>query len=82
MLNGIQSMVVSTADQVRDIASASEEQSVVSEKISRSIADVKVLADETVRAMLASSSAVQALINQSHSLQTLIEKLEVAQREA
>ncbi len=74
-LQEIVTMADSTADQVRAIAAASEEQSASSEEISRSIAQVNTIAAETSRAMEESARAVSDLAHQAQILTTLIEEM-------
>ena len=71
----IVSMVDSTADQVRAIATASEQQSSTSEEINRSIADVNGIASETARSMNEAAQAVSDLAQQTHVLVGLIEDM-------
>lgn len=71
-LEEIVGMVEHTADQVRAIATASEEQSAASEEINHSIGQVNVIAGETARAMSEASKAVSDLANQAQQLSTLI----------
>ena len=67
--------VTNTADQVRSIATAAEEQSAASEEISRSLEEINRMADETAAAMQQSSQAVSELAQQSQMLQTLVNEL-------
>jgi len=71
-LRQIVGLVEATTDQVRSIATASEEQSSASEEINRSIEDVNRVAMETSEAMRQSASAVEELARQSQILKTLI----------
>ncbi len=71
-LNSIVHLVERTADQVRAIAAASEEQSATSEEINRSIEDVNVISNETADAMGQAAQAVMELARQSQELKTLI----------
>lgn len=72
-LGSIVSLVEGTADQVRAIATASEEQSAASEQINRGTEEVNSIAAETAEAMQQSSSAVQDVASQIGELQVLIE---------
>ena len=74
-LKAIVSMIEHSADQVRAIATASEEQSATSEEINRSLAHVNTIAAETARAMAEASQAVSDLASQSHVLTGLIEEM-------
>ncbi len=66
---------VHTADQVRNIATASEEQSAVSEEITRSLDEINRMADETASAMQQSAQAVSELASQSQELLRLVNNL-------
>ena len=68
-------MADSTADQVRAIATASEQQSASSEEINRSIIQVNAIAGDTAQAMQAASEAVTELAEQTRALSGLIEKM-------
>lgn len=68
-------MVDSTADQVRGIASASEQQAASSEEISQSIGTVNTIANETAVAMQDASADVQDLAAQATRLSRLIESI-------
>lgn len=74
-LASIVEIVEDTADQVRAIATASEEQSAASEEISRNTEDVNRIASETAQAMNASSEAVAELAELSEHLQEVINHL-------
>ncbi|MFO7597876.1 MAG: methyl-accepting chemotaxis protein [Desulfocurvibacter africanus] len=77
-LRDIVGMVESTSDQVRAIATASEEQSAASEQISRSMEEVNRIAVETATAMTQSASAVSELARMSQELKRIIEELQKA----
>ena len=64
-----------TADQVRNIATAAEEQSASSEEISRSLAGINQSAEETASAMQHSAKSVSSLSAQARQLQDLVNKL-------
>jgi len=68
-------LVELAADQVRSIATASEQQSAASEEINRSIEDVNRISSETADAMRQSAQAVGELANQSLVLKNLIENM-------
>ena len=68
-------MAESTADQVRTIATASEQQSASSEEISRSISHVNAIAGDTAQAMQAAAGAVTDLAEQTRALSGLIENM-------
>ena len=71
-LREIVNNALSTADQVRAIATASEEQSATSEEINKSIVDVNERAEQTAHAMNAASSAVTDMVEQAKSLGNLV----------
>ena len=65
----------STADQVRAIATASEEQSATSEEIARSVSEINSIALETSRAMQEATHAVGELAQQNTNLVKLMDDL-------
>ncbi|OGR37745.1 MAG: hypothetical protein A2051_06895 [Desulfovibrionales bacterium GWA2_65_9] len=75
-LREIVQLVDHASDQVRSIATASEQQSAASEQISRSIEEVNTISTETSQAMHQASQAVGELANQSHVLKRLIEEMQ------
>lgn len=74
-LDEIVGMVDATADQVRSIATASEQQSATSEEINTSVAQVNSIASETARAMQESAKAVSDLAHQAQVLNSLIDNM-------
>jgi len=72
----IVSLVDLSSDQVRSIATASEEQSAATEEISRSIEQVSAISAETSQVMDDASKAVSELVGQAHILQNLIVDLQ------
>jgi methyl-accepting chemotaxis protein len=74
-LDEIVSLVDLTTDQVRSIATASEQQSAASEEINRSIEDVNRISSETSDAMRQSAQAVGELANQAQVLKSLIDQM-------
>ncbi|NDV22592.1 methyl-accepting chemotaxis protein [Desulfovibrio sp. JC022] len=74
-LSSIVNIVESTADQVRAIATASEEQSAASEEINRNTDEVNRIAGETSQAMEQSSQAVHELSRLSEDLKNVIDDL-------
>ncbi|WP_243311269.1 methyl-accepting chemotaxis protein [Fundidesulfovibrio agrisoli] len=68
-------LVEAATDQVRSIATASEQQSAASEEINRSIEDVSRISSETSDAMRQSAMAVSELANQAGVLRGLIEDM-------
>lgn len=77
-LNEIVLMVDNSADQVRAIAAASEEQSATSEEITRSIGHVNSIAEETARTMSRAADAVAGLSRQTEELNALIDEMKKA----
>ncbi len=75
-LQGIVAMVEETADQVRGIATASEEQSAASEQINRSIEEINRISTETSDAMNQSAQAVSDLANLAGELKSIIERMQ------
>ena len=67
-----------TADQVRAIATASEEQSAASEEINRAILEVNDIAGLTVQSMHEAAQAVDRVSGQAHALSQLVEELKRA----
>jgi methyl-accepting chemotaxis protein len=75
-LGAIVSLVESAADQVRSIATATEEQSAATEEISRSIEDINAISAETSQSMNEAAKAVAELTEQATTLQELIESMQ------
>ncbi len=75
-LHRIVNLVDQAADQVRAIATASEEQSAASEEISRSVEDVSRVSSETSSAMIQSAQAVGELSQQAQTLRALIQEMQ------
>ncbi len=76
-LRDIVLLVDQASDQVRSIATASEQQSAASEEINRSIEQVAAISTTTVQTMGQASHAVTELTQQVHVLRDLIEEMEV-----
>jgi len=74
-LRVIKDIVETTADQVRNIATASEEQSAASEEITRSTEEVNRIAAETAVAMTQSAQAMADLAKTVERLQQVIQEL-------
>ena len=74
-LSSIVKMVDDTADQVRGIATASEQQSAASEQISRATEEITAIAEVTAQTMNRSSDAVQQLTRLAGDLGGLIEQI-------
>jgi len=77
-LQEIVHLVEISADQVRSIATASEEQSAASEEINRSIEDISRISSETASAMNQSAQAVGELASQAQTLRRLIGEMKSA----
>ena len=75
VLHTIVGMVETTADQVRAIATASEEQSAASEQISKSVEEINAISTETAQAMMESAQAVSDLARLAQELNTIIEDM-------
>ncbi|WP_075355341.1 methyl-accepting chemotaxis protein [Desulfovibrio sp. DV] len=75
-LGEIVGLVDSASDQVRAIATATEEQSSATEEISRSIEEINVISAETSRSMNEAARAVADLDAEAGSLRKLIETME------
>nr|WP_249115201.1 methyl-accepting chemotaxis protein [Desulfolutivibrio sulfodismutans] len=74
-LNEIVSLVDLTTDQVRSIATASEQQSAASEEINQSIEAINRISSETSDAMRQSAQAVGELAHQAQVLKSLIDQM-------
>lgn len=74
-LREIVRFVVAVADQVRGIATASEQQAAASEQINRAVEQVSAISTETARAMREAATAVTELSNQSQVLKRLVDEL-------
>ncbi|WP_428558480.1 MAG: methyl-accepting chemotaxis protein [Solidesulfovibrio sp. DCME] len=72
ILHEIVDLVDASADQVRSIATASEQQSASSEEINRSVDEVNRIASETMDALRQSAQAVSDLAQQAQELNTMI----------
>ncbi len=71
-LTEIVRLVDMASDQVRSIATASEQQSSASEEINRSIEEISTISSETSQAMGQAAQAVSELARQAQELQSLI----------
>ncbi len=74
-LQQIVAMADSTADQVRAIATASEQQSASSEEVNNSIIQVNAIAGDTSQAMREAAGAVAELAEQARALTGLIDNM-------
>lgn len=77
-LQEIVAMAEHTADEVRVIATASEEQSAASEEINKSIADVNDIVTTTAQAMRSAADSLESLRGRSGDLVALVEKMKTA----
>jgi methyl-accepting chemotaxis protein len=77
-LTTIRGSVEESADQVRSIATASEEQSTVSEMITRSISEINAIADETADSMQHAAQAVTELAAMADDLRGVIQRMQSA----
>ncbi len=77
-LKEIVSLVEMASDQVRSIATASEEQSAASEEINQAVEDINRVASETADAMTQSAQAVSDLTQLAQELNTLIHELQAS----
>ncbi len=77
-LDEIVSLVDSSADQVRTIATAAEEQSATSEEINRALSSINSAASETSRAMNEATIAVRNLTGQAEKLEQIISEMKEA----
>jgi methyl-accepting chemotaxis protein len=77
-LREIVRIVETTSDQVRGIATASEEQSAASEEINRGTEEISRISSETSEAMNQSARAVSEMAELSQELQRLIDELRQA----
>lgn len=75
-LKEIVEMTDTSADQVRSIATASEEQSSTSEEISHNISKMSTIANQTLENMVEANSATQSLTTQNQILAQLINELQ------
>ena len=73
-------MVDSASDQVRAIATATEEQSSATEEISRSIEEINVISAETSTSMAEAGQAVADLDGEAAALRRLMEDMEAEAR--
>lgn len=76
ILKEIVTSISDTSDQVRSIATASEEQSAASEEISRSTGQINTIAGETAKAMTESAQAVSRLTSLANELNSIIAKMQ------
>ncbi|WP_320006485.1 methyl-accepting chemotaxis protein [Maridesulfovibrio sp.] len=72
----IVSMSEETADRIRSIAAASEQQAAASEQINRSTEEVNRISNETEQAMVESSDAISRLAQLAENLSSIIEDMQ------
>ena len=77
-LREIVEMVDLTVDQVRGIATSSEEQSAATESITQTVTQVSSIAAETATIMHTSSRAVAALADEAKNLNKMVAELKSA----
>ena len=77
-LQEIVKLVVNAADQVRSIATASEEQSSISDKINQSIETVREISEKTVKQMSVTGQTVANLTELAGELRNLITRMAAA----
>ena len=75
MLKEIVTIVEESADQVRSIATASEQQSAASEEINRAVEDINRISGDTAQAMGQAARAVEELTAQAGELRRVVEEL-------
>ena len=76
ILREIVALVDTSADQVRSIATASEQQSATSEEINRSVDEVNRIAAETMDALRQSAQAVADLSQQAQELSAMVQEMQ------
>jgi methyl-accepting chemotaxis protein len=74
-LAGIVSLIDVASDQVRSIATASEQQSSTSEGISRSVEEINQISSDTAQAMSRASQAVSDLAGQAQRLRAIVQDM-------
>jgi methyl-accepting chemotaxis protein len=74
-LHEIVTLVDLTTDQVRSIATASEQQSAASEEINKNVEEVSRISADTAEAMKQSATAVEELAVQAQALKQLIDEM-------
>jgi methyl-accepting chemotaxis protein len=76
VLQQIMRLVDSTADQIRSIATASEQQSATSDAINQSIGEIKSIAEATADTMQQSIHVVASVTDQVGELSALIMEMQ------
>jgi methyl-accepting chemotaxis protein len=74
-LREISELVTATADRIRSIATAAEEQSATSDAINRAVDEVNAVAQETADGMLRARDNVQRLTDLAESLRALSQEM-------
>jgi Methyl-accepting chemotaxis protein len=75
-MDEIRQLVEQSSDQVRNIATAAEEQSATSEEVNRATDEINIISSETSRAMQESRQAIESLAELATQLQGLIERMQ------
>lgn len=75
-MEDIRGLVEQSADQVRNIATAAEEQSATSEEINRATEEINIISTETATAMQESQRAIQDLSQLALQLKELIRRMQ------
>jgi len=75
VLQEIVTMVDSASDQVRSIATASEQQSATSKEIARSVDEINGISHDTAQVMASSAQAVEQLVGEANALKVLVHKM-------
>ena len=76
VLEDILHLAEGTADQVRAIATASEEQSAATDEINRATEEINTISSETSDSMAQSAQAIMELAELAHRLRELIERMQ------
>ncbi|MES9996574.1 methyl-accepting chemotaxis protein [Desulfovibrio aminophilus] len=69
-------LIDSASDQVRSIATASEQQSAASEEINRSIDEIRTISSETAQAMVQAARSVSDMAEQAQVLRRLVQEMQ------
>ncbi len=76
MLQQIVTQVEANSDQIRSIATASEEQSATSDEINRAVEEISRISAETAQGMVEASGALDTLVGYVRRLREVIEKMQ------
>ncbi|MBT8764017.1 DUF3365 domain-containing protein [Desulfohalobiaceae bacterium Ax17] len=74
-LQGIVQLVILVTDQIRAIATASEEQAAATEEISQGVEDIKQISEETASGVSETKEAIRDLVRLAEELKALIKEL-------